>query len=121
MILAIVGSVESAWVGVMKFVAMGAIEASISIYKPTLIISGESPKKGVDFWAKNAAFRLGIPYRGYPPAGHTWQDYSERNLQMAMDCDTLIAIRSRNSGTYGSGWTADRAREFGKEVETILI
>ena len=121
MILAIVGSVEEAWEGVMRFVAMGAIEASIAIYKPHLIISGESPKGGVDQWAKASAQRRKIDFKGYPPLGYTWQDFAERNLQMAKDCDTLVAIRSRTAHTYGSGWTADRAEELGKEVHRILI
>lgn len=63
----------------------------------------------------------------FRPDVHQWEDdgtkrgFKSRNLQVAEYCDKLWCIRSIQSKTYGSGWTADRAEEMGKSVNRITI
>lgn len=117
--LAIVGSMESAWDDFA--LPRVAIATVCEIYEPDILISGESPKGGVDIWTKEYAIYNDIPFIGFPPETFDWAGYRNRNLQIAQACDTLVAIRSYRSASYGSGWTADRAREFGKKVKVITI
>jgi len=123
--LAIVGSAEAAWGGVRNAInairAMTAIYTVIQIYKPTLIISGECPKGGVDEWAEELARDQEIPFKGFPPTTSNWAGYRARNIQIAEACDRLVAIRSVHSKTYGSGWTADYAETLGKPVDRIML
>jgi hypothetical protein len=49
---------------------------------------------------------------------HAWRS---RNQAIAHDCDRLIRIADPASGTYGSGWTRDRARELGKPTYGFVI
>ena len=48
------------------------------------------------------------------PNGRSWRHYRARNLRIAEDCDELVRIADPRSRSYGSGWTRDRAREFGR-------
>lgn len=90
------------------------------------VVSGGA--KGVDSIAEEVANLYGIPVKTFLPDIPKWEGhydsflgqylkgFKDRNKQIAEYCDTLIAIRSRFSTTYGSGWTADYAEEIGKEV-----
>lgn len=42
--------------------------------------------------------------------------YKARNLLIAQTCTHLVRIACPLARTYGSGWTADRAAELGKDV-----
>jgi hypothetical protein len=119
--LAIVGSVASAWNTRGFDQALGVITGVLTVINPGLVISGDSPKGGIDGAAERLAKRMGFEFKPYPPKTLDWKGYSERNLQMAQDCDILVSIRSRQSQTYGSGWTADQAKRLGKQVHRILI
>lgn len=58
-------------------------------------------------------------FEEYLPSTKRWEGaggYKSRNLQIAEACDELYCIRSRQSESYGSGWTADRVEEMDKPV-----
>jgi predicted Rossmann fold nucleotide-binding protein DprA/Smf involved in DNA uptake len=112
--LAIVGSVKIDY----KVARKRAIE-SIILYSPTAIVSGGAV--GVDSIAEEIAAERSLPCIVCKPGGKGWEYYKERNILIAELCDTLVAIRSKDSKTYGSGWTADYAEKIGKPVERILI
>lgn len=87
-----------------------------------IIISGRSPKGGIDIYAEEAAIANDVKTEIFPPEVHQWEDdgdkmgYKTRNLAIATRCDRLFCLKSPNSKTNGSGWTADRAAERGKIV-----
>lgn len=87
-----------------------------------VIVSGRSPKGGIDIFAEEAADAQGITKEIFPPEVHQWEDdgdkigYKTRNQLIADRCDRLYCLKSLNSKTNGSGWTADRAAEQGKLV-----
>lgn len=90
---------------------------------PTLVISGGA--NGIDSIAEDIAKNLffPIPVRVHLPTIRQWKPngFMERNLKIAKDCTHLLCIRTSQSTTYGSGWTADRAEEMGKTVWRITI
>ena len=47
--------------------------------------------------------------------------FAERNMKIAEMCVCLVRIASTTTSTYGSGWTADRAEELGKDVYRFHI
>lgn len=87
------------------------------------IVSGRSPKGGVDIMAAEAATALDMELLEFPPKNNRWrpEGYEERNLLIARRCDKLYRVATRDSATYGSGWTADRAEQFGKPVRRFYI
>lgn len=95
------------------------IQKVINKYHPTLVVSGGAP--GIDTMAVNAARLKGIPVKEYTPSGQGWSYYKRRNLMIAQNCDRLVRIVARDSKTYGSGWTRDRARELGVPTEEYLV
>lgn len=113
--LAIVGSVSLDG----NLEAYRIIREVIDKYKPDTIVSGGA--KGVDSMAKEAAKENRIETRIFLPKVNRWEGYKERNLLIAKECDVLVRIAAKDSKTYGSGWTRDRAKEFGKQVEEFLI
>lgn len=92
-------------------------------FEHVAIISGESPRGGVDMFAHNYADHLGMEFKGYPPKNNRWEPegYKERNEAIAQRCDVLYRVAVRDSKTYGSGWTADRAEALGKPVFRFYI
>lgn len=87
------------------------------------IVSGRSPKGGVDIMAARAAEGLGLELLEFPPKNNRWrpEGFEERNLLIARRCDRLYRIATRDGKTYGSGWTADRAEEMGKRVRRFYV
>ncbi len=83
------------------------------------IISGGA--EGVDSIAEEVARSFNIPFIAYLPEGNKWGDYEKRNKQIVEGCDMLLAIRYKESKTYGSGWTRDYAIKLGKKVVSIEI
>lgn len=86
---------------------------------PDLIVSGECPKGGVDIYAREEATRQGIAFLIFPPFMLQWDGesgYKARNRKIVKNCTHLLRINSRRSKTFGSGWTANFARELGKTV-----
>lgn len=101
--------------------ARAMIHGVLTYYCPQLVISGGAA--GVDTIAEREAFILNIPEQIYRPENNRWEPhgFKERNLKIAMDCTHLLCIRTSQSTTYGSGWTADRAEEMGKTVWRATI
>lgn len=93
-----------------------------------IVVSGRSPKGGVDILAEDIAvntFYLDTVI--FEPELHQWADengkegYKSRNMKIAKECDVLLCIRSEQSKTYGSGWTADYAERIGKKVYRVTV
>jgi hypothetical protein len=129
-VLCIVGSQLKAWrlPEVDELRVKAIIRPVIRLLVPDLIISGRCPSGGVDVWAEEEAALMGYTesdgFRAYEPRVHRWKGeggYQERDRAMAEACTHLLAIRSMWSETYGSGWTADRARTLGKIVALEVI
>lgn len=59
----------------------------------------------------------------YLPENPRWEPdgYKDRNIRIATDADVLWCIRSRQTKTYGSGWTADYAESIGKKVYRVFV
>jgi len=97
------------------------------------VVSGGAP--GVDTIAAEVAKDVGLDSMTFRPEVFQWEDLYEqkfgglvrrrgfrsRNLQIAEYCDTLYCVRSTESQTYGSGWTADRTEELGKRVYRYFV
>jgi hypothetical protein len=92
-------------------------------FRSIAIISGDSPKGGVDLYARERAEGLNLEFKGYPPRNNRWEPegYKERNLLIAQRCQVLYRVAVQDSKTYGSGWTADQAAAFGKPVFRFYI
>lgn len=105
-----------------------------SAYSDIEIVSGGA--NGVDLIGEGIADQLGCSWKIFRPDVSQWLDeeiedcggdplflrgFKSRNLQVADYCDRLWCIRSIQSRTYGSGWTADRAEEMGKRVIRITV
>lgn len=97
------------------------IIAGFLIEKPSLVISGGAV--GIDSLSEAMAQKYDIPMSIYYPENNRWdpEGYKERNLKIVEDCTHLLCIRSSQSTTYGSGWTADRAEEMGKTVWRVTV
>lgn len=94
------------------------------------VVSGGA--NGIDHIAQWTAEDLGIPVKIFEPDIQQWESFDgvdgfhlkgfkERNVEIVEYCDELVCIRSVQSRTYGSGWTADRAEEMGKDVRRITL
>lgn len=117
--VAIVGSQAHAFSDYQKLVAKQFIKMTIHHYwveygKETVIVSGGAD--GVDTWAESEALDWGMDTRIYHPESSDWDGYRARNILVATECDVLYSVRSLNSKTFGSGWTANYAQKVGKEV-----
>jgi hypothetical protein len=117
LILAVVGSVEADLDETIT-----VIGKYVKLLKPTLLLSGGA--EGVDTHMKVYAVRENIPFFELKPVNRSFHaecGFKVRNMLVAFNCDKLLRIVSKRSRTYGSGYTRDRAREFGKEVfeETV--
>jgi hypothetical protein len=96
--------------------ALRLIRAVLAAYQarhPALVVvSGGA--RGVDRMAAEEARRRGLKVIEHRPNGRSWRHYRERNLRIVADCDELVRIADPDSRSFGSGWTRDRAREFGR-------
>jgi len=120
MILAVVGSQDiKSEHTVVRFLTNLFIEK-----EPDTFVSGGA--RGIDTIAENL-FRSLYPYtprKIYRAKVYRWdhpEGFKTRNKKIAEICDELVCIRSYNSATYGSGWTADYAERLGKTVYRFLI
>jgi hypothetical protein len=101
--------------------ATAFMQGIIQFYMPELIISGGAV--GVDTAAENEAKRFLIKSRIFLPENPRWEPegYKVRNTKIAEECTHMLCIRTNQSTTYGSGWTADKAQKLGKVVWRVRI
>jgi hypothetical protein len=89
-----------------------------------VVVSGASPKGGVDIMAARAGHAAGFEVLEYAPAKNQWDGpdgYKARNVLIAARSDVLYRVATRVSNTYGSGWTADYAEKLGKPVFRFYV
>lgn len=91
----------------------------LTLLAPLVVISGGA--KGIDQMAVRIAKECGIKTQEFLPAAQIWPEFKKRNLRIAQECDRLIRIVDKNSKTYGSGWTRDRAEELGKLTYEFVV
>ncbi len=117
--LAVVGSTNVTLS--QKSVAATIIKGFLWEHVPDEFISGGAT--GIDALAEACADLIGVPKKIYLPENNRWEPdgFKKRNIIIAKECDALLCIRSEQSTTYGSGWTADRAEEMGKTVWRVKI
>ena len=84
-----------------------------------VVVSGGAV--GIDRMAADEARRRGLQVVEHRPSGRSWRHYRERNLHIVHDCDELVRIADPRSRSYGSGWTRDRAREFGRPTTEYTV
>lgn len=120
MILAVVGSTKFVHPDA-KQLAREIILHKFEIFEPELVVSGGAV--GIDQLAARCALGMGIECREHRPQFPRWEPdgYKARNILIAEDCTHLVAIRCHRSRTYGSGWTADYAKDLDKRVEVITL
>lgn len=120
--LAIVGSVDLT--DKQREDAAFLITCILLGYNPSLVISGGAA--GIDTMAVAAADKWGTETREIRPDVNQWdppgdRGFKVRNIEIAEACDELVAIRSLQSKTYGSGWTADYAEKIGRKVRRYYV
>jgi len=127
-ILAIVGSREVPLTPAMRLVAKVLAE-----HKPIMVISGGAKVTtgnrlrqlgSIDQIAAELARTDNITVVEFLPTNYHWSGaggFAERNMKIAQSCVCLVRIASETTTTYGSGWTADRAEDLGKEVTRYTI
>jgi predicted Rossmann fold nucleotide-binding protein DprA/Smf involved in DNA uptake len=117
--LAIVGSRECT--KEQLYTAKLIIRAFIRDLIPEQVISGGA--EGIDTLAESETNKFKLEFLKFLPRNKRWSPdgYEERNQKIAYHCDLLLCIRTEQSETYGSGWTADYAEQLGKEVVRITL
>lgn len=96
-------------------IVMDLLETRNLAPKDVTVVSGGA--SGVDNFAEQASRKLLMkPAEVYLPKKRRWEPngFKERNILIAERSDVLHCIRSRDSATYGSGWTADYFDTLGK-------
>lgn len=119
MILAIVGSTNLTLH--QRQTAKRVIRGLIRAYDKPPVISGGA--RGIDELAEGIALNEGCLDRVFRPRFQRWEPegFKARNILIAEACTVLWSLRSQQSTTYGSGWTADYAEEIGKEVHRLKL
>jgi hypothetical protein len=96
--------------------ALRLVRAVLAAYQARhatlVVVSGGA--RGIDRMAAEEARRRGLQVIEHRSSGRSWRHYRERNLRIVADCDELVRIADPRSRSFGSGWTRDRAREFGR-------
>lgn len=101
--------------------------ASINRLKPDVFISGGA--EGVDQLAEHIARQRGYTENNgnlmiFRPSRMQFEGkggYRERNEKIAIECTHLLRLSCLQGRTFGSGWTADRARHYGANVVDTVI
>lgn len=146
--VAIVGSSESHWSERRKILAIKRITDILQSETPKkinptgfdgeyrdradiVLISGHSPKRGVDIWAETIAVTLGIEtdikradvkqWNSIETENILFKGYMQRNIEIAQSCDVLYCIDPKGRQGGGGQWTLNYAKELGKEVYHEVI
>lgn len=107
-------------------------------FSTIILVSGASPKKGVDEFAEIAADSLGVKKEIYPADVNQWDDwdryegsgritkrigYKTRNIQIAKAIDVLYCIDpvTRKPDEGGGMWTLRYAKRLNKETHHVII
>lgn len=112
------------WVRDAQPYVLGIIKRHVAVFRPKLIVSGQSPFGGVDYWAENEAKMQGVDFLGHPARIKQWDGpggFKERNGWIVRDCTHLLAIRDARKASFGSGWTAMDAVRAGKWVRVFEL
>lgn len=125
MYLAVVGSTNIT--DRQRGLASVIIDGFFHAYSPELVISGGAV--GIDSLARgrvtawNRSQSWNINFMEFLPENFRWKPdgFEKRNLKIAEECTDLLCIRTTQSTTYGSGWTADQAERLGKTVWRLTI
>ena len=98
--LGIVGAEAAKFTPRTEAAARQAIRSAIHAFHASLVISGRSPLKGIDWWAIEEAEQMIPPVetREYPAGVHTWgsvkgvDGFMARNLKIARNSDVVMCI-----------------------------
>lgn len=90
-----------------RLITMVLLSEAVDAPAGICVVSGGAD--GTDTLAEVAAEILGYPTKIFLPDNRRWEPdgFKARNILIAEKSDVLYCIRSRQSQTYGSGWTAD--------------
>ena len=94
-----------------------------------LLISGRSPKRGIDDWAEIVADVMNVNKEIYPAEVKQWNDrgkekgYESRNIQIATASNSLYCIDpiTRKPDEGGGMWTLNYAKRLNKETHHVII
>jgi len=137
--VAIIGASGSKLDEYERFGAMKEIIKIVKQHKNPLIISGHSPRGGVDILVELYAEEFNYPTKIIKPQVAQWGNkdgkmgYHDRNLVIASECDILYCITTRlktkscyhcKTGDHertGACWTMKKAKEMGKPTKLIIL
>ncbi|MFI7608749.1 hypothetical protein ACIBTV_27065 [Micromonospora sp. NPDC049366] len=120
-VLAIVGSTwfsDRTALAVARSEILGVFERR----RPDVVVSGGA--EGIDTLGVALARARGIVVREHKPQVRRWDGpggFEERNLLIARDCGRILRIACRWSPTFGSGWTYQKATEFGARGWDLVL
>lgn len=95
MILGIVGHAQEKFTPETETYARRIIEHLINTYRPIKVVSGRSPKGGVDIYAEQIAKSFGFPTQIFAPTRRAWDGpggYKQRNLQIAHESTLTVCV-----------------------------
>lgn len=103
------------------------IERALSVLHPEIFVSGGAV--GIDSLAESIARDLGYNEKAgtlivHKPTTRKFQGpggYAERNERIAEDCTHLLRLSCFLAETYGSAWTAQKARMLNRVVVDEVI
>jgi len=137
--VAIIGASGSKLDDYEVFGVMKEILKIIRRHKNPIIVSGHSPRGGVDIIVEMFAQEFDYPTNIIPSQTPHWSDrdgkmgYKNRNLVIASECDILYCITTRlkkqscyhcKTGDHertGACWTMKKAKEMGKPTKLIVL
>ena len=119
--IAIVGAQEDKWNTDQKS-RVKAMLLNLLTRNDTLV-SGQSPKGGIDIWAEEAADATRAKKLIFKPNFHRWEPdgYKDRNIRIAQECDIMYVFSPEQDEWNGGKWTGKYAEELGKKVIYIDI
>jgi len=126
-------------VGISKPISIvlihGVIHKLLNSYDPKKdeVISGGA--RGVDTFVQKVAESIGFAVSIRSPKSQTWQDFKERNLVIADECDILYCITNKTYSKmcYHHGdihqdhqktagcWTMNKAIELNKPCKLFIV
>jgi hypothetical protein len=142
MIVGIVGSEAAKFTEIGKSRAQTAILEIFTRTRATAVVSGSCHLGGIDQWAAEAGFLIGIKVIEFPPKEQSWTfGYKPRNIQIANASDEVYCItvdklppfytgmrfdycyhcKTRDHVKSGGCWTMKYAKKIGKQTKLVVI